>query len=147
VRAFVNRFLLWEGEEPQRRFAFGVSLTESPTIIGICSLRRESAEATDAEIGFELAKPFWGQGLGSEMGTKMLWLGFEGLGLHRVEAHCVSENDLSRRVLERIGMRLEGRLRDKQMLDGRFHDELWFGMLRPEWTAMQGEEDLISGAA
>jgi RimJ/RimL family protein N-acetyltransferase len=81
------------------------------------------------------------------MGAKMLWLGFEGLGLHRIGAHCICENDRSRKVLERIGMRFEGRLRDKQMLGGRFYDELWFGMLRPEWTAMQGEEDLISGAA
>lgn len=145
-RALLNRFLLWENEEPQRKFAFGVSLKGAGTVIGICSLRRESIERTDAEIGFELATPFWGRGLATEMGRKMLWLGFDCLGLHRMQAHCLSDNIRSRRVLERIGMQLEGRLRERHLLKGLYVDELWFGILKSEWADDAGSADGSTGA-
>jgi RimJ/RimL family protein N-acetyltransferase len=146
ARALLNRFLLWDSEEPQRKFAFAVLPKGTCTVIGVCSLRRESVDRTDAEIGFELATPFWGRGLATEMGRKMLWLGFDCFGLHRIQAHCLSDNVRSRRVLERIGLRLEGRFREKHLLKGQYVDELWFGILRAEWTASQGNADKSIGS-
>ena len=137
--AFVHRFLAWREERPPRRFAYMVALAPDQPSIGLCSLRMESADATTAEIGFELAPWLWGRGYATEIAEALLRAGFDELGLHRVQAHCIDANVASRRVLEKVGMVLEGRLREKHRVDGRFHDELWFGILASEWRLSRGE--------
>ena len=133
AKLFLHQFLDWEQERPQRRFAFATLERGTGRMVGICSLRREKADASTAEIGFELAPAFWGRGLATEMGRALLDLGFRGLNVHRIQAHCVAENVASQRVLEKLGMRFEGRLREKHRFKERYWDELWFGILRPEW--------------
>lgn len=134
-RAFLQRFRDWEAESPQRRHAYAVVETADAPVIGVCSIRRENASDPWAEIGFELAVDRWGRGYGVEMAEALLAFGFGDLGLHRIQAHCVADNEASARLLRRIGMREEGRLREKHRFKGRFWDELWFGILRPEWEA------------
>ncbi len=54
---------------------------------------------------------------------------FERLGLHRLEAACVPENEASHRLLLRAGFEPEGRARDYLKIDGRWRDHLLFGLL------------------
>jgi RimJ/RimL family protein N-acetyltransferase len=63
----------------------------------------------------------------------MLSLGFDVLLLHRVWAGCDPENRASARVLEKVGMRLEGRLRDDVRIRGEYRDTLVYGLLEDEW--------------
>lgn len=149
ARAFVARFLDWRFERPRRRFAWVVTRPDEARAVGMCSIRLEEAGATTAEIGFELARSEWGHGFATEMGSAMLRVGFETLGVHRIQAHCLAENAASRRVLERLGLRLEGRLRERHRFKERFHDELWYGILRGEWegTASPAGESAEGDAA
>lgn len=132
-RNFLKRFIGWTHEEPQTRFAFGATLVGDSRVIGICSVRKPSSEATAAELGFELAPDQWGRGLATEMGQTMLRFGFEILKLDRMEAHCLAENDASRRVLQKLGMEMEGEVREKHPLSGSFVGELRFGIHQAEW--------------
>jgi ribosomal-protein-alanine N-acetyltransferase len=50
----------------------------------------------------------------------------------------VADNVASTRVLEKVGMRLEGRLRDKEYDKGRWWDRLLYGLLGDEWRERQG---------
>lgn len=65
----------------------------------------------------------------------MVALGFRELGLHRVWARCIAENRASVAVLERSGLRLEGRLRENGYFRGRWWDTLLWGLLESEWRA------------
>jgi ribosomal-protein-alanine N-acetyltransferase len=65
----------------------------------------------------------------------MVDMGFGEWGLERIHAHCISDNAGSARVLERVGMRLEARLRDHHHFKGRFWDISLYGILRGEWEA------------
>ncbi len=56
-------------------------------------------------IGYWLAKPHWGQGYGSEIGRALVEIGFERLGLERMEAAALPDNPASIRVQEKLGMR------------------------------------------
>ena len=63
----------------------------------------------------------------------MLAYGFEELGVHRIWAHCVAENVASARVMEKIGMRQEGYLRESEWMKDRWWDTLVYAILEYEW--------------
>jgi len=87
-----------------------------------------------AELGYVLARARWGQGLMREVLPALVRHGFEALGLHRMEARIDPGNDASIRLVERLGFREEGRLRDRTLNeDGSREDLLVFGLLRPEF--------------
>ena len=58
--------------------------------------------------------------------------GFGRLGLNRLEAACVPENEASRRLLERAGFAHEGLARGYLKIDGRWRDHLLFGRIRSD---------------
>jgi ribosomal-protein-alanine N-acetyltransferase len=60
------------------------------------------------EIGWRLAAEHWGRGLAAEAAREVLGYGFEVVGLESVVSFTVPANVRSRRVMEKIGMRLEG---------------------------------------
>lgn len=55
-----------------------------------------------------------------------------GLGLHRLEAACLPENEASRRALERVGFQLEGRAAKYLKINGAWRDHLLFGLVAGE---------------
>ncbi len=87
-----------------------------------------------AELGYVLAPARWGQGLMREVLPVLVRHGFEALELHRMEARIDPGNVASLRLAERLGFRLEGRLRDRTLNeDGSREELLVFGLLRPEF--------------
>ena len=59
--------------------------------------------------------------------------GFQELKLHRISSWCIADNVASVRVLERLGMRMEGRLREERYFKKRWWDTLLYGLLEDEW--------------
>ncbi len=102
--------------------------------VGCCTLYRFDARHRRAEIGYAL-HPDWGhRGLAREAVALALDWGFRWLGLHRVEADVDPRNLASRRLLEALGFRSEGLLRQRFLMDGEACDSEVFGLLRPEWS-------------
>ena len=62
-------------------------------------------------------------------------LGRRRRGIHRVEWHCAPENTASRRVAQRLGMTLEGTLRESVGPRGKMWDTEVWAVLAPEWRA------------
>jgi RimJ/RimL family protein N-acetyltransferase len=59
--------------------------------------------------------------------------GFETLNLHRIEADVDPRNERSLRLLERLGFRREGHLRERYCINGERQDAVMMGLLRAEW--------------
>jgi L-amino acid N-acyltransferase YncA len=55
--------------------------------------------------------------------------GFTDLRLHRIWATCRPDNQGSARVLEKIGMELEGQLRDHILIRGQWRDSLLYAAI------------------
>ena len=83
-----------------------------------------------AEMGFAIRRDRWGQGYATEAARAVLELGFS-LGVHRVSATCRPENLGSSRVLEKIGMRREGHLRDHVLIRGVWRDSWLYAAITP----------------
>lgn len=63
------------------------------------------------EVGFALGSRFWGQGYMPEAMARVCEAAFEDERIFRVQALCDEENARSSRVMEKVGMRYEGKLR------------------------------------
>lgn len=137
VREFVGMFLGQQSSEPRIKFQLAVALKSSGQLIGNCGIRKDSVGAHEADIGYELAPDHWGHGYATEAASAILDFGFTGLRVHRISASCVADNVGSARVLENLGMRLEGRLRDKDRYKDRWWDQLRFAILDDEWLNRQ----------
>jgi ribosomal-protein-alanine N-acetyltransferase len=132
VQAFVRAFVDAQREQPRKRFAFAVTLKTSGRLIGNCNLRKNRPEDRVAEMGYEIAPLHWGNGYATEAAHAIVGLGFGQLELHRITAWCIAENTASSRVLEKLGMRLEGRLREQEWIKGRWWDALLYAILDRE---------------
>ncbi len=137
VQAFVHHFVDQQNQQPRTRFQLAIVLPASGQLIGNCGIRQESPASQEAEIGYELDPEYWGRGYATEAACEMLAFGFTELGLHRVSSWCVADNTASAHVLEKLGLRLEGRVREKEYYKGRWWDVLLYGILRKEWEAIR----------
>jgi len=133
VRAFVRMFIGFQQETPRRKFQLAIILPESGELIGNCGIRVRDPVARAADIGYELDPRFWDCGYATEAARAMLAYGFGPLGLHRITAECLAENTASAHVLEKIGMRREGHLRDNVWMKERWWDTLHYAILADEW--------------
>jgi [ribosomal protein S5]-alanine N-acetyltransferase len=133
VKEFVQMFVTQQRQQPRLKYQLAICLKAETQLIGNCGIRQEFAGATEADIGYELAAQHWGRGYATEAARAMLHFGFTDLGLHRIWSWCLADNVGSARVLEKLGMRLEGRLREKEHFKGRWWDTLLFASLDHEW--------------
>lgn len=137
VQGFVQTFLDQQDEQPRTKFQLAVTLRSSGQLIGTCGVRMKFANAREGSIGYELSPAHWGQGYATEAARAMVQFGFEELHLHRISSWCIADNVGSARVLEKVGMQLEGRLRDRDFFRGRWWDTLLFAILDSEWRAQR----------
>lgn len=135
VRNFVRIFTNWRDEQPRWKFQFAIMLRGEGRLIGNCGIRVHAPRQRQADIGYELDSRYWRKGYATEAAWTLLAFGFEELGLHRIWAQCVGENTASAHVLEKIGMRLEGRMREDEWFRNRWWDSLVFAILEYEWPA------------
>ena len=135
ARDFVRMFVDQQAESPRRKSQLAVSLPDSGLLIGNCGIRRKPENDWEADIGYELAPDYWGRGYATEAARAIVSFGFRELGLHRISSWCIADNAASARVLERVGLKLEGRLRQNEYFKGRWWDTLLYGMPVGEWRA------------
>ena len=109
-------------------------------VIGTCTLFHFDPRHRRAEVGYALRSDHWGRGLASEAVSLAIDWALRTLDLHRVEADIDPRNEASRRVLERLGFRSEGVLRERFFVGDSATDSELFGVLASEWRARRGHE-------
>ncbi len=128
----------WLGRHEQlwnegKAAVFAIEITETGQLCGAIGLEI-SDEHQSAELGYWVGREFWNRGICSEAGLAVLRFGFESLGLHRIHAHYLTRNPASGRVMEKIGMKKEGLLREHVRKWGRYEDVQFYGILRSEFS-------------
>lgn len=85
-------------------------------------------------LGYWLGTPYWGLGYMTEAAQVVCAEAFEELGVQLISAYYNADNTRSQRVLEKLGMRYEGRLRAAcRTWDGRVFDEVCLSKTRAEY--------------
>ncbi len=92
----------------------------------------EIGKSHKTEIGYWLAKPYWGRGIMTDAVMKATEYAFKEFGLERVTANVFDFNLGSARVLRKSGYQLEGRLRQHYKKNGKVFDGFLFSKLKSE---------------
>jgi|SRR5579885_479751 len=142
----------WTREECQRDLAFHIEeqhasprtsyylamiLRKEERLIGGCSLVIVSRRHREGELGYGLNRNYWGYGYATEAAQALLAFGFTTLQLHRIFATCHPENKGSERVMQKIGMRKEGHLRENKWGKGAWRDSLLYAIIESDWKPDQ----------
>jgi len=85
------------------------------------------------EIGYWIASKFQGRGIVTAACRALIGHAFEAWELNRVAIHCAPQNEKSCAIPKRLGFRLEGVLREAQLLNGRYVDSNVYAILAREW--------------
>jgi [ribosomal protein S5]-alanine N-acetyltransferase len=117
----------------RRTWDLAVVLRSDGLVIGRCGLGITDPDAAQAMLWYTLHPAEWGRGYATEAARALVGYGFRDLGMHRIWADCDPANPASWRVLEKLGMRREGHLRENARLKGKWVDSLIYAVLDREW--------------
>lgn len=145
--------------EPHK--GFGVWATEDRStgaFLGWFAFRPpEGASPDDVSLGYRLRRAAWGQGYATEAARALVRKGFTELGVRRVHATTYEHNVASRRVMERVGMRLVRSFRltaadlaktdtfDAGSLEVWDGDEVEYAIERAEWERQDARVSTLPG--
>lgn len=111
-----------------------IALREDPSVcIGCVSLMGSPENPAEMEIGYFIQRRHWGKGYTLEASRAALSFAFGQLGLHRVWGKCHVKNLGSARVMEKLGMTLEGTIREHVWMRDHWRSSREYGILDREW--------------
>ncbi|RJE87427.1 N-acetyltransferase [Paenibacillus sp. 1011MAR3C5] len=108
--------------EDDQAIRFTIIEKESGQIIGSGGYNFLDMEHAKAEIGYDLAKAYWGRGYATEAIGELLEYAFTTLMLNRIEAKVEPENVNSIKVLQKLNFTYEGTLRQYEKIKGMLKD-------------------------
>ena len=108
---------------------FKIELKKDKSFVGLIALKPGNPKFKKAEVWYKLSPDFWNKGYGTEALEAILNYGFKELGFHRIEAGCAVNNFGSIRVLEKAGMKREGRKRQILPLKDGWSDSFEYAIL------------------
>jgi [ribosomal protein S5]-alanine N-acetyltransferase len=91
---------------------------------------KKDVEQKNAELGYWLAEPFWGNSIITNAVIEIVKYGFENFDINRIFARPFGTNIGSQKVLEKAGFILEARFKNTFFKNGEFFDELIYAIRR-----------------
>jgi ribosomal-protein-alanine N-acetyltransferase len=122
-----------------RSVSWGITRQGDETVMGGIGLWNWNKYHRRVELGYDLARVYWGKGYATEGITAVLNFAFSQMNLNRVDAYTIADNHGSVRLLARLGFTREGTRRGYSWEeDGTFHDSAIYGLLASEWPQQKG---------
>jgi RimJ/RimL family protein N-acetyltransferase len=127
----------FDGDED---YCYGVFDRPSGEVVGGCGLHPRSGPDS-RELGYWIRADRWGQGLATELAAALIRVGFEVLGVGRIDLRCEPANRASARVAEKLGFRHEATLRRRlgSASDGPLRDAMIYSLLAEELPGSPAE--------
>ncbi len=133
TRAYLLGSMESARQQPRLTYDLAIVLNGDGHLIGRAGLGITDPEIGEAILWYTLHPSHWGRGYVTEAARALAGFGFRELRLHRIWADCDPANIASWRVLEKIGMRREGHLRENAFIKGAWVDSLIYAILAREW--------------
>ena len=124
-----------ERYENGKAIDFAITLRTDGNLIGVIGLKLDRAHER-GEIGYWVGKPYWNRGYTTEAAQAIVAYSFEVLNLNRIHAYHFKRNAASGRVMEKIGMRYEGCLRQHTKRWDNFEDSMVYGILKADFDPL-----------
>ena len=114
-------------------YVFFVLRQSDDALLGGCTLSNVRRGVTQCcTLGYWIGAKFARQGYMTNAVKALVPFVFKTLGLHRIEAACLVDNEASKNLLARTGFRQEGLARRYLLINGAWADHLLFALLKEE---------------
>ncbi len=132
--AFKRRLRLYSADARDGSgFAFFITRSNNSALVGSITLFGVTRGVSlSSSVGYWLGRSYAGRGYMSDALKTIMPFVFDGLGLHRLEAACIPDNESSRLLLLHNGFRQEGYARQYLKINGRWRDHLLFARLETD---------------
>lgn len=134
MKPFLEDSLSGYASGTSRRWALSVD----GAIGGMIGLEQIAPQPRRAKIGYWQCHTLQGRGIVTAAVQALLRYGFEERNLHLIEIRAGVSNRKSRAVAERVGMSLDGVLRQREWLYDHYEDLCSYTLLAEEWRALHG---------
>lgn len=134
----------WISTHPEKRkkdeaVDFAIVHRKQNNLIGAIGLTLHP-EHYRGTLGYWIGKPYWGNGYCTEAAKGIIDYGFTVLGLNRIGSEHYERNPASGRVMQKIGMKYEGCLKQHLFKWGNFENAVLYGILKSDFM-----NDISSG--
>lgn len=119
----------WERRE---NLALAICDRTAPSMLFGAITLHLSLPHAHGEIGYWIGVDHWGNGFATDAARAVVEYAFAHLALHRVQGRHFTRNVASGRVMQKVGMVLEGTHRDAYRRWGHFEDVAVYAILTPE---------------
>lgn len=119
--------------EQKNKLTWAIELKKSGHMIGTVDFVKWLPKHSRAEIAYALSHHHWGRGYTAEAARALIGFGFKEMKLNKIEAPIVPANFQSQRVLEKVGMTLEGIARQHFRIKGKLVDLAQYSILKEEF--------------
>ncbi len=130
-QVFIGQLQRWYTDRQGIRWA--ITRRGEDVLLGTCGFFAFDPGFHRAEMGYELGRTYWRQGIMSEALQAILSFGFDLINFHRVEATVDDDNYRSKSLLTKLGFTYEGCRKQRFYFRERFIDEHLFGLLKADW--------------
>ena len=129
---FIQQQLAAKSKSPRNSYMWKVLLKETGDFIGVAGFSLSNNKFKLGEIYYKLHPSYWAMGYATELAKRLVLLGFNTFGLHKVEAGVATENIKSVKVLEKIGMTREGLRRKILPIRGEWKDNYHYAIVEDD---------------
>src|SRR5690625_3229492 len=126
-------------EKNNKIVMFAITEKESQLLIGLINISL-TAPYKRGELAYWVGKQYRGKGYGTEATKKVLEVGFNHLNLNKIFAASFTSNPGSWRIMEKVGLKYEGTLKQHVARFGQFYDLAYYGLLKEEFEANTQEK-------
>jgi [ribosomal protein S5]-alanine N-acetyltransferase len=113
---------------------WGMEVKASGRLIGASGFLQWPNADQRAELGYVIHPHFWGQGYVTEAAQALCDFAFKKMKVNRIEAGTIVGHTASERVLQKCGFKVEGVLRQRELIKGKFPDVTMYSLLRSDYS-------------
>lgn len=107
-------------------------------VIGNISVVSQDNECYSCHLGWQIDVPYWNKGIMTEAASAVVDYLFDKVGYDRISSGHDTRNIGSGKVMEKIGMKLEGRFRRYcYQKDGSIGDKNYWAIIKSDWEKMK----------
>jgi ribosomal-protein-serine acetyltransferase len=129
------RFIESSQEQLKSRNGFQLGIWFETQLFGVIGIHQIDWENLSTSVGYWLGCEYRGMGIMTTCCAVLLDHIFRGLNLNRVEIRCGSDNTKSRAIPERLGFRIDGTLREAEIIANKRNDLVVYSLLSAEWKS------------
>ncbi|MEC5424767.1 GNAT family protein [Virgibacillus sp. C22-A2] len=123
---------IFNAEKNNKILMFAITEKELQLLIGLININL-SSPYNRGELAYWVGKQYWGKDYGTEATKKVMEYGFNHLNLNKIFAASFTSNPGSWRIMEKVGLKYEGTLKQHVARFGQFYDLAYYGLLKEEF--------------